>query len=113
LSAASRGHAVDHAFLLRLASALAAQDPPATLVIDYIHLLTEPKLLEGLSYVLRNVGQGLHLVVSSRMDPLLPLHRYRLAGQLSEIRAGDLAFSVTEAKLLLAQHGSMLSADSL
>jgi LuxR family transcriptional regulator, maltose regulon positive regulatory protein len=63
--------------------------------------------------VLRNVGPGLRLVVSSRMDPPLPLHRYRLAGELTEIRAGDLAFSTSEAGQLLAQHASTLSADSL
>ena len=63
--------------------------------------------------MLRNAGPGLRLVVSSRADPLLPLHRYRLAGELAEIRASDLAFSVAEAGLLLAQHGSTLSADSL
>ena len=85
-----------------------------TLVLDDLHLLTEPGVLKGLEFVLRNVGAGLRLVVASRMDPLLPLHRYRLAGELTEIRAADLAFSTDEAGLLLAQHGgSMLSADSL
>ena len=111
LSAALPGQPVDHEFLLRLASALAAADPPVTLVIDDLHLLTDPKVLGGLDYVLRNAG--LRLVVSSRMDPLLPLHRYRLAGELTEIRARDLAFSSTEAGLLLAQHGITLSAESL
>ena len=47
------------------------------------------------------------------MDPPLPLHRYRLAGQLTEIRASDLAFTVAEAGLLLARHGITLPADSL
>ena len=42
VSAAACGRAADHAFLLRLASALAAQDPPVTLVIDDLHLLTDP-----------------------------------------------------------------------
>ena len=84
-------------FLLRLAAALAAQDPPVTLVLDDLHLLTEPAVLKGLDFVLRNAGAGLRLVVASRMDPLLPLHRYRLAGQLTEIRASDLAFSIAEA----------------
>jgi LuxR family transcriptional regulator, maltose regulon positive regulatory protein len=111
--AAAKGETVDHAFLLRFASALAAQDPPVTLVIDDLQLLTEPKVLDGLDYVLRNVGSGLRVLASARMDPLLPLHRYRLAGELTEIRAGDLAFSVAEAGLLLAQHGIVLPADSL
>ena len=87
-------------FLLRLAAALAAQNPPVTLVLDDFHLLTDPKVLDGLDFVLRNAGPGLRLVVSSRMDPLLPLHRYRLAGELTEIRASDLAFSIAEAGLL-------------
>ena len=105
LRAVPRGRAADDGFLLRLTAALAAQDPPVTLVLDDLHLLTEPGVLKGLEFVLRNVGPGLRLVVASRMDPLLPLHRYRLAGQLTEIRASDLAFSTDEAGLLLAQHG--------
>jgi LuxR family transcriptional regulator, maltose regulon positive regulatory protein len=100
-------------FLLRLTATLAAQDPPVTLVLDDLHLLTDPGVLKGLEFVLRNVGSGLRLLVASRMDPLLPLHRYRLAGQLTEIRASDLAFSLDEAGLLLDQHGGLLTADAL
>ena len=113
LSAAARGRAADHAFLPRLASALAAQNPPVTLVIDDLHVLTEPAVRDELDFVLRNVGPGLRVVISARADPMLPLHRYRLAGELAEIRAGDLAFSTAEAGLLMAQHGCTLSAESL
>ena len=113
LPAAARGRAAGHVFLLRLASSLAAQDPPATLVLDDLHVLTDSRVLDGLDFVLRNAGSGLRLVVGSRMDPLLRLHRYRLAGELAEVRADDLAFSAAEAGLLLAQHGAALSADSL
>jgi LuxR family transcriptional regulator, maltose regulon positive regulatory protein len=113
LRASSRGRAGDDGFLLRLTAALAAQDPPVTLVLDDLHLLTDPGVLKGLEFVLRNVGPGLRLLIASRMDPLLPLHRYRLAGQLTEIRASDLAFSLDEASLLLDQHGSLLTADAL
>lgn len=113
LSATTRGRTAEHLFLLRLASVLAAQSPPVTLVIDDFHLLTEPRVRSGLDFLLRSAGAGLRLVLSSRTDPLLPLHRYRLAGELTEIRAGDLAFSLAEAGLLLAQHGCTLSARSL
>ena len=113
LSAASPRRLADHTFLVRLTSALAAQNPPVTLVVDDLHVLTRPAVLTELDFVLRNAQPGLRLVVSSRADPLLPLHRYRLAGELAEIRASDLAFSTAEARLLLAQHGSALSADSL
>ena len=98
--------------MLGLAAALAAQNPPVTLVLDDLHLLTDPEVLDGLDYLLRNAGSGLRLVVSARMDPL-PLHRYRLAGELTQLRASDLAFTVAEAGLLLARHGITLPADSL
>ena len=107
---AARGPDAGHAFLLGLASALAAQDPPVTLVLDDLQRLTDPRLLDGLGYLLRNTGAGLRLVVSARMDPL-PLHRYRLAGELTEIRASDLAFSTAEAGLLLGRHGRTMPAD--
>ena len=110
--AGSRG-TVGHDFLLRLASVLAAQDPPVVMVLDDLHQLTEPAALDGLDYVLRNAGAGLRLVISSRVDPILPLHRYRLAGELTEIRADDLAFSVPESGLLLAHHGIKLSDQGL
>jgi len=113
LPATTPGPAADHELLLRLAAALAAQDPMVTLVIDDLHLLTDPAVFTGLDFLLRNVGPGLRLLVSSRMDPLLPLHRYRLDGQLAEIRASDLAFTTSEADQLLAQHGQALPADSL
>ena len=100
-----------HGSVLQLAAVLAAQDPPVRLVPDDLHLLTEPRVLKELDFVLRNAGPGLRLTVASRMDPLLPLHRYRVAGQLAEIRGADLAFSTAEAGLLLAQHGITLSAE--
>jgi LuxR family maltose regulon positive regulatory protein len=112
MSAPTRS-AVDHGFLLRLASVLAAQDTPVTMVLDDLHLVTEPAIFDGLAYVLRNATPALHLVMSSRMDPLLPLHRYRLAGELTEVRADDLAFSVPESGALLAHHGITLSAAAL
>jgi LuxR family maltose regulon positive regulatory protein len=113
LPTAGRDLEADHVLVLRLAAALAAQDLPVMLVLDDLHLLAEPQLLKGLDFVLRNAGGGLRLAVASRADLLLPLHRYRVAGQLAEIRAGDLAFTAAEAALLLAQHGCTLTADSL
>ncbi len=109
----ARGRDAGHVFLLWLAAALAAQDPPVTLVLDDLHLLTDPAALDGLDYVMRNTGSSLRLLVAARMDPLLPLHRHRLACELTEIRASDLAFTVAEAGELMARHGCTLTADSL
>jgi LuxR family transcriptional regulator, maltose regulon positive regulatory protein len=113
LSATARGRTAEHVFLLRLASALAVQDPPVTLVVDDFHVLTEPRVLGGLEFLLRNAGAGLRLAVASQAAPSLPLHRYRLAGELTEIQADELAFTVAEAGQLLARHGCQLSAGPL
>lgn len=104
VSAAPRAGAADLGFILRLASAIAAQDAPVSLVLDDLHLITGHTVMSGLARLLRNAQPSLHLVVSSRGDPALPLHGYRLAGELTEIRADELAFTVAEADLLMAQH---------
>src|SRR5215831_12288618 len=57
--AAPRGRAAGHAFLLRLALALAAQSRPVTLVVDDLHVLTGPAVLNELDFVLRNAAPGL------------------------------------------------------
>jgi hypothetical protein len=43
-------------------------------------------------------GRACALVVPARTDPPLPLHHYRLAGELAEIRASGLAFTMAEAR---------------
>jgi LuxR family transcriptional regulator, maltose regulon positive regulatory protein len=105
--------ATDHVFLPRLASALATLDPPLVLVLDDLHVLTAPKPLAELAYVLRYARPGLRLVAAARIDPHFPLHRHRLAGELTEIRAADLAFTVPEADLLMTQHGLTLPAGAV
>ena len=113
VSAAARSGATDLGFILRLAAAIVAQRTPVVLVLDELHLVTDQRCLNGLARLLLNARPFLRAVVASRSDPLLPLHRYRLAGELTEIRARELAFSVGEAGLLLAHHGISLPAESL
>lgn len=64
---------------------------------------------EDLDCLLRRSGGLLRLVVLTRVDPVLPLHRYRLAGTLSEVRMADLAFTLDEARELMTSAGVELS----
>ena len=107
---AVRGKSAGHDFLVRLAAALAAREQPVTMVIDDFHVLTDAGILDSLHYLLGSAAPRLHLVLSSSIEPLLPLHRYRLNWKLAEIRAEDLAFNATECNLMMAQHGVTLSA---
>jgi LuxR family transcriptional regulator, maltose regulon positive regulatory protein len=111
-AAASTGSA-DQGFVLQLAAAITAQQEPIWLVLDDFHLLTGRAQLTGLARLLRNARPALHVVVASRGDPVFPLHRYRLAGELTEIREDELAFTVAEASLLMAQHDVTLPGHTL
>jgi LuxR family transcriptional regulator, maltose regulon positive regulatory protein len=113
LSAMVRESTIGHEFLLHLASSIATMNDSIVLVLDDLHVLTDPEVLDGLAYVLKNAGPRFRVVASSRLDPLLPLHRYRLSGELLEIRADDLAFTIAETSLLMGQQGIRLSSESL
>ena len=81
---------------------------PLVVVLDDAHLLTDVDVLGFLDRWLWRAGGSVRLVLSARSDPLLPLHRYRLAGMISEIRVADLSTTPAEAGQLLALHGVRL-----
>jgi LuxR family transcriptional regulator, maltose regulon positive regulatory protein len=88
---------------------LSDQPVPVVVVIDDAHLLTSPGVLESLNYLIRSPQPGLRLVLAARSDPPLPLHKYRLAGQLLELRAPDLAMTPAETREILTVHGVSLA----
>ncbi|NUT25868.1 MAG: LuxR family transcriptional regulator [Streptomyces sp.] len=88
-----------------LAAALARRTAPVVLVLDDFQPDAGSPVARGTACLLRHAGPTLRLVVTSRRDPPLHLHRYRLAGELTELRTADLAFDDRETAALLAQHG--------
>ena len=79
---------------------------PARLVvvIDDAHVLAHSDVLDGLDNLICGWPPGLSLILAARSDPLLPLHRYRLAGQMYELRAADLAMTPSEIQQVLTAH---------
>ncbi|BCY11372.1 LuxR C-terminal-related transcriptional regulator [Actinoplanes sp. L3-i22] len=101
------------AFLRRLGSGLGGAPAPVVIVLDDLQEITEPRVLSALAGLLRNPPERLRLVLISRTEPELPLHRLRAAGELTEIRAADLAFRVEEAAELVALRGDRMPAAEL
>ncbi|MEV7792912.1 LuxR C-terminal-related transcriptional regulator [Streptomyces sp. NPDC087512] len=101
---------VGRGLLGALAAELNGRDRPVVLVLDEYDRMTAPRIAEELEFVLRHAGRGLRLVLVTRTEPLLPLHRYRAAGELTEIRGAELAFTPGEAGALLELHGLRLPA---
>ena len=87
---------------------------PLVLIIDDCHVISMPQVHEALALLLKQLPPQVHLVVSTRADPPLPLSRLRANNQLVEVRTKDLRFTQTEAKLLLEQIlGTALSRDDV
>jgi LuxR family transcriptional regulator, maltose regulon positive regulatory protein len=105
----------DDALLPLLLHGLEELDSPVVLVLDDVHELTEPRVLHGIEFLVRHAPPQLRLVLSTRADPPLPLHRLLLSGALTQLRAADLAFTVAEVDELLAgyDYRSRLSDDDL
>jgi LuxR family maltose regulon positive regulatory protein len=80
---------------------LAAVPDDLYLVLDDYHLVDGPDLQAGMTYLLEHLPPQVHLVVSTREDPTLPLARLRARGELVEVRAGDLRFTPDEAAAYL------------
>ena len=93
----------------RLLEQLGAAGAPLVLVIDDLHELRSADALAWLERFVAGVPRSLRLVLTTREDPRLGLHRLRLAGELNELRASDLRFSLEETEELLHASGIRLS----
>ena len=91
--------------LAALRDALAELTEPLHLVLDDFHQVGAREVVTHLGRLVEQVPDGLRLVLATRRDPSMRLQRLRVAGQLTEIRAADLAFTPSEAAELLAPLG--------
>jgi LuxR family transcriptional regulator, maltose regulon positive regulatory protein len=97
------------AMVERLLKDLAALDERIWLVIDDVHELRSADVLRQLELLLMRAPSDLRLVLVTRHDLGLGLHRLRLEGELTELRAADLRFTRDEARALLDDAGVKLS----
>jgi LuxR family maltose regulon positive regulatory protein len=92
----------------KVLSELEASGDPVVLVIDDLHELSSPEAAGQLTALLTGLPPGVRAVVATRRDLPLRLHKLRLAGDLAEIRAGQLRFTEDETRQLLTAAGIAL-----
>src|ERR1700677_789927 len=97
----------------RLLTDVAPLDQLLWLVIDDLHELGSAEARRQLELLVLRAPAELRFVLATRHDVRLGLHRLRLEGELSEIRADDLRFSRDEAGALFAAAGVELSGPAL
>ena len=91
-----------------LVNALEHVDQPIVLVLDDLHEVGDGAAIADLDRLLRHPPAALRIVAATRIDPPLRLGRMRLAGDLSDIRERDLAFTEAETGALLRAGGTEL-----
>jgi LuxR family maltose regulon positive regulatory protein len=80
---------------------------PFVLVLDDLHVIQDPIILQVLENLVSNPPPKLHLVMLSRDDPPLPIARLRAKNQLTEIRVRELRFSLEETAEFLKRMGGI------
>ena len=75
-------------------------EQPFILVLDDYHLIETQTIHDLLNALLLYPPENLHLVLGTRMDPLLPLATLRANNQMTEVRIPDLRFKQEETRLL-------------
>ena len=112
--------------LLQLAAASPSAEPVLTtlvneldrlpthlvLVLDDYHLVSAPEVHEAMTFLVEHQPPELHVVLATRADPPLPLARMRARGQLREVRAADLRFTVDEAAAYLNESMGLTLSDA-
>ena len=89
--------------LTGLLNDLAAIERDVVLVLDDYHVLDARDVHDGMAFLLDHLPPRLHVVITTRADPSLPLARMRARGELVEIRAADLLFTPEEAAAYLSE----------
>lgn len=100
--------------LTTLLNALIQLPTETILVLDDYHLIEAQAIHDALTYLAKHLPANVHLVITSRSDPLLPLALLRARGTVAEFQAADLRFTVEETAAFLTEvMGLPLSAEQV
>jgi LuxR family transcriptional regulator, maltose regulon positive regulatory protein len=85
----------------------------SAVIVDDFHAVTAATAISMTDLVERWPAGTAQLVLASRSDPPLRLHRLRMSGELCELRDHDLYLSLAESRELLENFGVQMGADEL
>lgn len=89
-----------------------AEISPILLILDDYHVINEPIIHATLTFWLEHLPPHVHLLLSSRVDPEIPLSRLRVRGYLGEICDTDLRFTREEAQHFLVESMGLALSES-
>src|ERR1044071_5883600 len=83
--------------ITELINEIANHPAPFVLVLDDYHVIQNDWVHQAIGFLIEHQPPELHLLLTTRVDPPLPLAQLRVRNQLTEIRDRDLLFTVAEA----------------
>ena len=98
-------HRLPSGFLDRLLTAWSAVEDPLVIVLEDIHHLQSPEITEDLGFVVEHLPGASRMLLTGRVDPPLPVSRWRGRGWLAELRQRDLALTLPETAELFTALG--------
>ena len=102
------------ALVTQLINDLNCHPDPLLLVLDDYHTIRSQEVHGSIRFLLDHAPANLHLIITSRADPPLPLPRLRARREITEIRAAQLRFTGEEAAVLFNRIlGLSLSEDDI
>ena len=96
-----------------LMNGLVTYGRPVTIVLDDLHTVRSETSLRSIEHAIGRLPPTVRLVAATRSEPAISLAPLRASRALIEIRARELAFTVDEARELIAREGIKLSGKSL
>ena len=98
-------HRLPPEFLSRLLTAWSAVTDPLVIVLEDVHHLRSPEITEDLGFVIEHLPGRSRMLLTSRIDPHVPVSRWRGRGWLAELRQRDLALTLPETAELFTALG--------
>ncbi|TVX93776.1 LuxR C-terminal-related transcriptional regulator [Paenibacillus agilis] len=89
--------------LTTLIHTMTATSDDCLIVLDDYHVIQSETIQQAVASLLERMPNYVHVVITTREEPLLPLSRLRARGQITEIRVSDLRFTYSEAAEFLEQ----------
>lgn len=93
--------------LTSLLNQLEASKQKVVLVLDDYHYVSDPALSQGMAFLLEHLPDHVHVIISTRLDPPLPLARLRMHDQLLELRGTDLYLLPCEMRTFLNRNNKL------
>jgi LuxR family maltose regulon positive regulatory protein len=100
--------------LTRLISEIERLPEKSIIVLDDYHLIDSKPVHDIINFLIEYLPATIHLVISGRTDPPLPISRLRVQGDVNEVRTAQLRFSKNEvAAFFNDRMGFDLSSDGI